>query len=165
MSPAARNGWRDALAALALYFSLLALCDPAPAATLDGIALETTMPESKQQPSLLSEGPFSYHRHAVGDGFTTIHDSAGRVIGASTSGNSMMSGAPRLDADAIAANGRLFAASYSFYSAVTAYIDAVARAKDDGVEFGEDLLDQFDEAEAIAIGGYNILFGAKGALP
>ncbi|MDD5175780.1 MAG: hypothetical protein PHQ05_05085 [Sterolibacterium sp.] len=103
--------WIQAWIVVFLYFLLLAFCDHAPAATL---------PKESTMSCKYSPGP---NRAIIADhsGYTTIHDPAGRMIGAATSGD----GLPR---KTIEANGRLFAAAATLHSALTRYFDVTDKA-------------------------------------
>lgn len=103
----------------------------------------------------LSHGPFSYKRPGT-SGYTTIHDRDGRMIGAAT--NCAGDGAAPLTDDAIAANGRLFAASHTLCAALTAYMDTVEEAIAIG-GFTEEICTKIDDARADAEAAFDTLLG------
>ena len=97
------------------------------------------------------------HRAIVADdhsGYTTIHDAAGRMIGAATSGN-------RLARKTVMANGRLFAAAATLHSALTRYFHAT------DADFVNDLtpevLETLNAARQEALAAFAIVEGIESA--
>lgn len=97
------------------------------------------------------------HRAIVADdhsGYTTIHDAAGRMIGAATSGN-------RLARKTVMANGRLFAAAATLRTALTRYIDVTDKAFVN--DWTPEVMETLNTAKQEAMAAFAIIDGIEPA--